>query len=77
MLAEAGRLFEPYAQRVVAALEDSLHAIEEFSGLERGSLKIGASTTPGMYLIPKVISEFNRQHPKIAIQLEYWEHQRS
>jgi DNA-binding transcriptional LysR family regulator len=68
-LAEAGRLFEPYARRVVSALEDSLRAVEEFNGLERGLLNIGASTTPGMYLVPKVISEFNRRHPRIGIHL--------
>jgi LysR family transcriptional regulator, low CO2-responsive transcriptional regulator len=68
-LTEAGRLFEPYARKVMAALEDSLLAISELNGLERGSLKIGASTTPGLYLVPKVISEFKRRHPGIGIQL--------
>lgn len=68
-LTDAGRLLEPYARRVVAAVDDARSAIEEFQGLERGSLAIGASTTPGMYLVPKVIAEFKRQYPKIDIRL--------
>jgi DNA-binding transcriptional LysR family regulator len=69
MLTEAGRLLELHARRVVTALDDARQAIEEFQGLERGSLRIGASTTPGMYLVPRIITEFKRQHPKIEIFL--------
>jgi DNA-binding transcriptional LysR family regulator len=39
-------------------------------GLERGALRIGASTTPGIYLVPKLIAEFKRLHPKIEVHLE-------
>jgi DNA-binding transcriptional LysR family regulator len=69
MLTEAGRIFEPYARRVVSALDDSRRAIEEYRGLEQGSLRIGASTTPGMYLVPRVIAKFKRKHPKIVVRL--------
>jgi DNA-binding transcriptional LysR family regulator len=37
--------------------------------LERGSLRIGASTTPGMYLIPKTVAHFKERYPKIEIHL--------
>jgi len=69
VLTEAGRILEPYARRVVTSLTDSRRAIEEYRGLEQGSLKIGASTTPGMYVVPKVIARFKRRHPKIAVSL--------
>lgn len=68
-LTEAGRLLEPYARRAVGALDDARHAIEEFQGIERGALRIGASTTPGMYMVPRIIAAFNRQHPKIELFL--------
>jgi DNA-binding transcriptional LysR family regulator len=54
---------------VIGAIEDATHAIDELQGLERGSLRIGASTTPGMYLIPKTIANFKARYPKIEIQL--------
>ncbi len=68
-LTEAGRILEPYARRVVAAVDDARQVIEEFRGLERGRLRIGASTTPGMYIVPRIIAEFKRRYPKIEISL--------
>lgn len=68
-LTEAGRILEPYARRVLAALDDSRRAIGEYRGLEQGSLRIGASTTPGMYLVPSIIARFKHKHPKIAVRL--------
>ena len=68
-LTEAGALLIPHARRVIAATEDAKHSIDELQGLERGSLRIGASTTPGMYVIPKTIALFKARYPKIEIQL--------
>lgn len=69
VLTDAGQLLVPYANRVIAAIDDAHHAIDELHGLERGSLRIGASTTPGMYLVPQVVARFKRSHPKIEIHL--------
>jgi DNA-binding transcriptional LysR family regulator len=68
-LTEAGLSLIPHARRVIAAIEDARQCIQELQGLERGSLRIGASTTPGMYLIPKVVAVFKRHHPNIQIHL--------
>jgi DNA-binding transcriptional LysR family regulator len=68
-LTEAGELLIPYATRVIAAMDDARHAIDELKGLERGSLRIGASTTPGMYLIPRTIAQFKRRYPNIDVHL--------
>jgi DNA-binding transcriptional LysR family regulator len=68
-LTEAGKLLVPHAGRVIAAMDDARSAINELQGLERGSLRIGASTTPGMYLIPKTIAHFKRRYPKVEVHL--------
>ena len=68
-LTEAGELLVPYAARVIAAMNDARHAIDELQGLERGALRIGASTTPGMYLVPKTIAQFKQRYPKIEMHL--------
>jgi DNA-binding transcriptional LysR family regulator len=68
-LTEAGLLLVPHARRVIAAIEDAQHAIDELQGLERGTLRIGASTTPGMYLLPKTIARFKERYPKIEIRM--------
>ncbi len=66
-LTEAGLVLERNARRIVAAFEDAQVAMQELKGLDRGSLKIGASTTPGIYLVPRLVAEFKREHPKIEV----------
>lgn len=68
-LTDAGNLLVPHARRVMAAVQDARHAIDELQGLESGSLRIGASTTPGMYLIPQTVARFKARHPKIELHL--------
>ena len=68
-LTNAGQQFIPYARAVVTALDDAHQAVSELQGLEKGTLRIGASTTPGMYLIPHTVARFKNEHPLIEIQL--------
>ena len=68
-LTEAGLVLIPHARRVITAIEDAQHAIDELQGLERGTLRIGASTTPGMYMVPQLIARFKDRYPKVEIHL--------
>src|SRR5713226_1541924 len=69
VLTEAGRLLEERAQRVFATLTDVREVLGELQGLQRGSLLVGASTTPGIYVLPAVIGEFRRRYPGIDLRL--------
>jgi DNA-binding transcriptional LysR family regulator len=69
-LTEAGRLLADYTRRFAILEQDAARAIEEFRGLKRGRLTIGASTTIGAYLLPQVLGAFHKQHPDIELQLE-------
>lgn len=68
-LSEAGRLLEEHATRVATTLTGARRAIDELKGLARGSLVIGASTTPGIYVLPGVIAAFRRRYPGIDVSL--------
>jgi DNA-binding transcriptional LysR family regulator len=68
-LTEAGRLIEERAQRVFATLADVREAVSALQGLQRGSLLVGASTTPGIYVLPALIGGFRRRYPGIALRL--------
>lgn len=68
-LTEAGRVFEDYATRVVATLAAGRQAIAELDGLQRGALAIGASTTPGTYVLPPFIARFRKEYPGITVSL--------
>ena len=69
VLTEAGQLLVPFAARVIAVIGDAREAIDELQGMKRGLLRIGASTTPGMYLIPQTLANFKRHYPKIEVHL--------
>ncbi len=44
--------------------------LSELRGLERGQLRVGASTTIGIYLLPEIFAAFQQQFPGIELQLE-------
>ena len=68
-LTEAGRVFDDYATRVVATLAAGRQALAELDGLQRGSLVVGASTTPGTYVLPALIARFRDAYPGIDVAL--------
>jgi DNA-binding transcriptional LysR family regulator len=68
-LTEAGRIFGDYATRVVATLAAGRQALAELNGLQRGSLVVGASTTPGTYVLPALIARFRDAYPGITVAL--------
>jgi len=42
---------------------------ESWRGLEAGSLRLGASTTPASYLLPGLVARFHRDFPAVALHL--------
>jgi DNA-binding transcriptional LysR family regulator len=66
----AARLVEPYARQAVGLLRDAARAAADLRGLHSGSLTIGASTTPGTYLLPAALGRFHAAHPGIALSLQ-------
>ncbi len=69
-LTKAGELLAEYARRLTLVEREADRALEEYRGLKRGRLAVGASTTIGAYLLPQVFAEFHRCHPEIELQLE-------
>ena len=69
-LTDAGRVLEDHATRLLATLSDARHAIADLQGLHRGSLAIGASTTPGIYVLPGILGVFRQRYPAIEVTLQ-------
>lgn len=69
-LTEAGKVFEQQARAILAQVELAREAVQALTGLERGLVRIGASTTPGIYLLPCVIGEFRARYPGVGVTLE-------
>jgi DNA-binding transcriptional LysR family regulator len=68
-LTEAGRILEDHALRVFATLAGAQEAIVDLAGGGRGTLVVGASTTPGLYLMPALMGAFERAQPAISVDL--------
>ena len=68
-LTEAGRILEDHAQRIFATLTSALETVAEVGGLKRGSLLIGASTTPGIYVLPRLAAAFQELYPGIMLRV--------
>ena len=69
-LTEAGTILAHHASRIFAAESAAESELAELTGLARGRLSVGASTTIGSYLIPSVFSAFHREHPEVKLELE-------
>jgi len=68
-LTDAGRIVFDYAQRVFALTEEAKRALLELEGLERGYLRLGASSTPGVYLLPPLVTLFRARYPGVEVSL--------
>jgi len=66
---KAGELLYTYARRLMAIKDEAETALAEFQGNIKGTLSIGGSTIPGVYLLPKLMGAFKRVHPAVKVSL--------
>src|SRR5438132_1027733 len=55
---------------MLEVLDEAAVAVEEIRGIKRGTLRVGASTTVGIYLLPAALGAFKKLHPGLVISLE-------
>jgi DNA-binding transcriptional LysR family regulator len=65
----AGETLYKYAKEILALYASAEKAIGKQTGILKGSLTIGAGSNIGNYILPTVITEFRRTHPKMKIYL--------
>jgi DNA-binding transcriptional LysR family regulator len=68
-LTRAGDILLKYARDFLYLKKETVDAIAAFRGLKTGKLLIGASTIPGIYVLPQVIKLFKRMYEGIQIKL--------
>lgn len=66
-LTEAGKLLFLHAQRIAQELRETRSAIARFKGIEDVSLTVGASSIPGIYLLPRLLPALRRQYPGLRL----------
>ncbi len=68
-LTPAGKLLYQYAKDILNLYSTVEKEINSLTGLSKGNLQIGASSTIGNYLLPTVIIAFKKKYPKIDVNL--------
>lgn len=69
-LTENGKVFFQYAERILSLCEESCRSMNDLKNGERGHLRIGASQTIGIYLLPRVLSLAAKNYPQIHFKVQ-------
>lgn len=68
-LTEAGNAFLPHADRLIKDFDACKQALQELTDQGDGQLRMGASLIPGMYILPRLISEYLKVEGEFAFSL--------
>lgn len=68
-LTKAGEIYVNYGKMIIKQYNKMLSEINELENLNKGSIKIAASNFKCSYIMPTIISKFNKCYPDINIIL--------
>jgi molybdate transport repressor ModE-like protein len=69
-LTEGGRVLAAHAAQALAALAAGEQELGALAGLQAGTIRLGASTAPGSYLLPDTLGCFRRDYPGVDVEVE-------
>lgn len=70
LFTEAGEALHYYATQINALAKEAKRVIEEFQNTARGSINLGASYVPGIYLLSDLLMNYSKLYPNISINLK-------
>ncbi|MFQ3574499.1 MAG: selenium metabolism-associated LysR family transcriptional regulator [Thermodesulfovibrionales bacterium] len=68
-LTPAGEILYKYAKDILRLYAEAEKEIGKITGLIKGCVMVGGSTTIGNYVLPNVVVAFKNKHPKIKINV--------
>lgn len=69
-LTQAGSILAARAAQALATLGAAEEELGALAGLETGTIHLGASTAPGVYLLPDTLGCFRRNYPSVTVEVE-------
>src|SRR6266550_3569934 len=69
-LTEAGRALAARAAQALASLEAAREELAALAGIQTGTIRLGASTAPGAYLLPDALGCFRRDFPGVMVEVQ-------
>lgn len=68
-LTNEGEVYLNYVRRILNLYEEGVDKVKSIKESRSGEIKIGASTTIGIYVLPTIIKKFNNKYKDIKISL--------
>ncbi|HUJ68081.1 MAG TPA: selenium metabolism-associated LysR family transcriptional regulator [Syntrophorhabdales bacterium] len=68
-LTRAGEILFKYAKDFISLKRDTVDAMASFRGLKSGSLRLGASSIPGVYILPPILKAFKGRYSGVDLSL--------
>ena len=65
----AARSLEPFARQAIQAVRHAERTARELLQVRSGSLVVGASSTPGTYVLPGLLGRFHTRYPAVTLTL--------
>ena len=65
---DGAAVFE-HARGIFALERAAIEDVQARVGLQRGRLRVGASTTVGAYWLPQLLADFVHRHPAVDVQV--------
>jgi LysR family hydrogen peroxide-inducible transcriptional activator len=69
VLTAAGRTFLEYARQVLSGIADARRAVDALEQEVAGRLAVGAIPSIALYVLPRLIVNFQRAYPKVTFEL--------
>ena len=69
-LTEAGQVLAARAAQALSSLGAAEEELGALAGLQTGTIHLGASTAPGVYLLPDTLGCFRRAYPGVSVEVE-------
>lgn len=69
VLTDAGKIFFDYSQKLLGLIDEINAVMMGFSAGDAGRIILGASSTVGVYVLPRFLGEFKERYPKAEISL--------
>src|SRR5437588_531772 len=69
-LTDAGQVLAARAAQALSSLGAAEEELGALAGLQTGTIHLGASTAPGVYLLPDTLGCFRRSYPGVTVEVE-------
>jgi DNA-binding transcriptional LysR family regulator len=66
-LTPAGAFLGQYLTRAESLLDQAAYGVPALAGAHTGILRVGASGTPGTYVVPAMVARYLEEHPHVEI----------